>query len=247
MSSNKKRVVYAFPHLGASAAIYNSWVNLASEEKELLLKPIEMPGRGTLGSEEIVQDLDVLVSKLADDIHIHYSQLKEEVDEWITFGHSFGGVISIAVCQALEKKYGMHPAFSIISASPAPFLQKQENFHLLDDEQILQKVRDDKGTPDVLLNQPSIAKRIIKQLRTDYVIKSQFSDLKNLLVKHPLKLITALDDIDVPCEDVLAWKNHSSEEVSQVNIEGDHFAIYQHWDIVKYEMLHGLNSEQYAF
>jgi surfactin synthase thioesterase subunit len=247
MSSNNKRVVYAFPHLGAGAAIYNSWVNLASEEEELLLKPIEMPGRGTLGSEELIHDLDVLVGKLADDIHIHYSRFKGELDEWITFGHSFGGVISIAVCQALEKKYGMCPVFSIISASPAPYLQKEENFHLLSDEQILQKVRDDKGTPDVLLNQPSIAKRIIKQLRTDYIIKSQFSNLKDLLVKHPLKLITALDDIDVPCEDVLAWENHSSEEVFQVKIEGDHFAVYQHWDIVKYEMLREINSEQLVF
>lgn len=247
MNISNKRVVYAFPHLGASAAIYNPWVNLAGEEKDLLLKPIEMPGRGTLGGEEVIGDLGVLVSKLANDIYEHYCQLKDEIDEWITFGHSFGGVISIAVCCELEKKYGMQPAFSIVSASPAPYIQKQENLHLLTDEQILQKVRADKGTPDVLLNQPAIAKRIIKQLRSDYVIKSQFSDLKNMLVKHPLKLIMAIGDVDVPFEDVLAWKNHSSEDVSQVKIEGDHFAIYQHWDVVKSEMLEGLNSEQLAY
>lgn len=247
MNVDKKRVVYAFPHLGAGAAIYNAWANQANASDAILFKAMEIPGRGTLGAEENIQELDAFINKLADDMHFHYIQNESEIGEWITFGHSFGGVISVAVTQILEKKYGMSPAFSIISASPAPCVQQDEGLHLLSDEQILQKVRNDNGTPDVLLDQPLIAKRLIKQFRSDYLIKSQFSDLKALKVKQPLILITASEDFDVPCEDVLAWKNHSSEPVSHTEIEGGHFAIYKHWDVVRKKMLRGLSSKQVVF
>nr|WP_176705781.1 thioesterase [Pseudoalteromonas sp. SANK 73390] len=241
---DKKRVVYAFPHLGAGSAVYNAWSKRANTQSQLMLKAIEIPGRGSLGSEAHIQDLELLVNKLADDIHLHYVNTQEHISDWITFGHSFGGVISIAVCQLLERKYGMRPTFSIISASPAPSVQEQENLHLLSDEAILEKIRRDKGTPEAVLNQPLIANRLIKQLRSDYTVKSQFSTLKRLQVKQPLTLITASEDFDVPEKEVLAWQEHSTGRTYHIEIEGGHFAIYDNWETVKGEMMQGLALEQ---
>ncbi|MBQ4839742.1 thioesterase II family protein [Pseudoalteromonas luteoviolacea] len=244
MSVDKKRVVYAFPHLGAGAAVYNAWSKYAQEQSQLLFKAIEIPGRGALGGEAHIQELDELVNKLADALHLHYVSAQDQCQDWITFGHSFGGVISMAVNQLLERKYGMRPTFSIISASPAPCVQEQENLHLLSDEAILEKIRRDKGTPEAVLNQPLIANRLIKQLRSDYTVKSQFGALKHMRVKQPLTLITASKDFDVPERDVFAWQEHSTGKTKHVEVAGDHFAIYDNWDVVEREMLQGLVSEQ---
>ena len=230
MNANGNRVIYAFPHAGASASVYRPWLNPSHEGRNALLSPIDLPGRGSLAREASIQQLDKLVEQLAKNISQDFRLQKlAGITQWVTFGHSFGGVLSVAVTKQLELHHDMSPEFSVVSGSIAPCVQEYDELHTWTDEQILGKVKADMATPDAVLNIPALAQRIVAQLRSDYIIRSQ--------VDQPLTLISASADQYISRESMTAWKNHTSGQTSLIEIEGDHFAVYRHWDFIKQELL----------
>ncbi|MDX7999001.1 thioesterase [Xenorhabdus sp. Reich] len=242
MEINCRRVIYAFPHAGATTTIYRPWLNDLMATKAAILQPVAIPGRGHLAKEPEIHDLDLLIERLASDIWDDLQQKQTQGStEWITFGHSFGGVLSIAVGQAIVKNYGTSPLFGVISSSVPPHIQQKDERHQWTDEQLIQKVKEDQGTPEAILNEPALIKPIIRQLRSDYLIRSQFPQLNEIQVDYPLALISATQDIYVTLADMNAWKlytsKNTSHNTSHTRIEGDHFAVYRHWDAIKQILL----------
>lgn len=238
MKVNGNRVIYAFPHAGASASVYRPWLNPNHEGRNALLSPIDLPGRGSLAKEASIQQLDNLVEQLAKNISHDFRQKKlAGITQWATFGHSFGGVLSVAVTKQLAHHHDMSPEFSVVSGSIAPCAQEYDELHNWTDEQILEKVKADMATPDAVLNIPALAQRIVAQLRSDYIVRSQFVTLNKMQVDQPLTLISASADQHISRENMTAWKNHTSSQTSLIEIEGDHFAVYRHWDVIKQELL----------
>ncbi|WP_330961201.1 thioesterase II family protein [Photobacterium sp. 53610] len=237
MTSHKTRVIYAFPHAGASASVYRPFCKQHEAEGTTLLQPVEMPGRGVLAREPEVSNLEVLAGQLADTIFRDF-RLKQQqgIHGWATFGHSFGGVLSVVVTRVLSEKYGMHPAFSVVSGSVPPSEQPYDDLHLWSDESLLQKMRADQGTPDTVLNEPVLAKRFVGQIRTDFQIRSQFLQLKEMRVAQPLVLVSASDDPHVPEETIQAWQRHTTGGTTLIRLNGDHFAVYQHWPVIRQAM-----------
>ncbi|AOM41235.1 thioesterase II family protein [Xenorhabdus hominickii] len=234
MDTSNKRVIYAFPHAGATTAIYRPWLNDLTTTKAAILQPVAIPGRGYLAKQPEIHDLDLLVNRLASDIWTDFQQKHTQgITELVTFGHSFGGVLSIAVGQMLVKKYGISPLFGVVSSSVPPHLQQEDERHTWTDEQLIQKTKEDQGTPEAILNEPALIKPIIRQLRSDYLIRSQFPQLDDIQVDYPLMLVSATQDRYVSLAAMKAWKNYTSRDISLIRIEGDHFAVYRHWEAIK--------------
>ncbi|CAM3844276.1 thioesterase II family protein [Xenorhabdus thuongxuanensis] len=238
METNCRRVIYAFPHAGATTAIYRPWLTDLMTTQSAILQPVAIPGRGYLAKEPEIHDLDSLIERLASDIWTDFQQKQAQgITEWITFGHSFGGALSIAVGQAIIKNYGTSPLFGVVSSSVPPHRQPKDERHEWTDEQLIQKTKADQGTPEAILNEPALIKPIIRQLRNDYLIRSQFPQLGNIQVSYPLVLVSATRDSYVTLADMEAWKNYTSDDISLIHIEGDHFAVYHHWDVIKQILL----------
>lgn len=234
MNQQPHRVIYAFPHAGASSGVYAPWLRQLNNDPELRFQPVSIPGRGQLSRENGIEDLNLLAERLAEDIASDFTlQRAQGIRDWATFGHSFGGVLSTIVTQKLADKYQMQPQFSVISASVAPSVQPEDNRHQWPDEKILAKVRSDNGTPESILNEPAFARRLVTQLRTDYILRHQFLAWADLQVDQPLLLIAADDDAHVTPQMLQAWKNHTHAQCEQVTINGGHFVIYQHLDLVR--------------
>ncbi len=234
MNQQPHRVIYAFPHAGASSEIYAPWLRQLQNDPELRFQPVNIPGRGRFSRENGIENLNMLAERLAEDIANDFIlQRAQGVSDWATFGHSFGGVLSIIVTEKLANKYQMHPAFSVISASVAPSAQPEDTRHQWPDEKILAKVRSDNGTPESILNEPAFARRLVTQMRTDYILRHQFLTRCDLKVSQPLILIAADNDAHVTPLMLQAWRNHTHAQCEQITIKGDHFAVYQHLERVR--------------
>ncbi|OCQ52510.1 Linear gramicidin dehydrogenase LgrE [Photorhabdus australis subsp. thailandensis] len=234
MTTMPKRIIYAFPHAGASASVYRGWEDRLKEDGELLFKPIEIPGRDSLSREKVIDDLHQLSERICEEICADFAhRQKNGVTEWATFGHSFGGVLSFIVSAILADKYDMPPLFSVISGSIAPSVQPNDDRHLWTDEQIISKMRADNGTPEAILNEPSFARRLVTQLRTDYILRRQFLAFSDKKVKHPLIMVSADNDEHVSDEMQLEWQNHTTSTTRLISIVGGHFAVYSHFDEMK--------------
>ncbi|WP_089082861.1 thioesterase II family protein [Aquitalea magnusonii] len=232
MTMRPRRVVYAFPHAGGSAALYRVWQ--AQPWNDGLLVPVEMPGRGLRIRMPAMESLPELTAWLADKL---CADLRERqapgVAEWATFGHSFGGVLSVIVASEMNRRHGLTPRFSAVSASIAPGIQPDDARHLLSDEQILAMARADQGTPEAVLREPALASRVVAQLRCDYRLRRQFLAHRGLKVPQPLHLIGAEQDPHVSLAQLRAWEHHSEAGTALHTIPGDHFAIYRHWSRVR--------------
>ncbi|MBC3378413.1 thioesterase [Serratia fonticola] len=233
-SSAPKRIIYAFPHAGASASVYRAWLGRFKGDSNLVFKPIEIPGRDVLSREKAIDNLPLLVDRICADIHADFALHQQAgTTEWVTFGHSFGGVLSFIVSAALAENYAMRPLFSVISGSIAPSVQADDDRHLWTDDQIISKMRADNGTPESILNEPAFARRLVTSLRTDYILRHQFLEFVDKKVSQPLDVISADQDENVTEEMQAAWRNHTLATTQLHPIEGGHFAIYNYFDLVK--------------
>ncbi|MET1256269.1 thioesterase II family protein [Aliikangiella maris] len=228
-----RRIIYAFSHAGASASSYQPWINQLASDSLIRFIPLERAGRGKLIREKTFASLSELSKSLADYIYQDFQhQQPKGVKDWITFGHSFGGVLSFAVTNILQKLYKLTPTYSIISGSLAPSIQQPDDMHLWSDKKILERAKADSATPDKLLANPSFAKVIINQLRADYTIREQFLNLKSCKVNQPFVLFNGTRDPHVSMDMIKAWQNHTTSQTRLIEIEGGHFSIYQRWDLV---------------
>ncbi len=245
MVTSNKRIVYAFPHAGAGTGVYRHWCNRFSDTNTLVFNPVGIPGRDRLSREKIIDDLPTLANRICEDIYADFSQhQKTGIKEFATFGHSFGGVLSFVVSHMLAAKYGITPLFSIISGSIAPSLQPQDDRHRWSDDQILEKMRSDNGTPDSILSEPAMARRLVTALRTDYILRQQFLTYQATTVAQPLMLISAQKDEHITLQSQYAWQNHTRSSVSVTEIEGGHFAVYENFNIVSMLLMQS-RSEHY--
>ncbi|AJI93743.1 thioesterase domain protein [Yersinia ruckeri] len=234
MNLSSGRVVYAFPHAGAGTGVYRHWLSRFNDESKLVFSPVGIPGRDRLSREKVIDDLAVLASRISADIYADFTQRKKAgITEFATFGHSFGGVLSVIVSHLLADKYGMNPVFSVVSGSIAPTAQAEDDRYLWSDEKILEKMRADNGTPESILREPAIARRLVTALRTDYILRQQFLAYRDMRVEQPLLLISADKDEHVTAQMQLAWLNHTRSRVSVTEIQGGHFAVYDNFNTVR--------------
>ncbi|SEM01958.1 thioesterase II family protein [Xaviernesmea oryzae] len=228
MSTCNPRIAYAFPHAGGTATIYRRWIDQLGHDGPVTLFPMELPGRGSLIRQEPIHDLNRLVEnlgrKIIDDLNI---RRRYGVEDWIIFGHSFGGVLGYATAQFLSTRCGLTPKFVVLSASIAPNIQDYDGRHLESDQDIIARLRRDNATAPALLDHPAMCSRLVTQIRSDYLIRNQYKKLLGTTLNCPIKYIRALDDPHVPADCANAWRAFTTKSLEEITISGDHFAIYE--------------------
>lgn len=238
MTLAQERLVYAFPHAGANASLYRDWIDRVGDGSRLVFRPVELPGRGASVREYAIHDLPALAERLAADIHADWRARQDGAPrDWVTFGHSFGGVLSVVVSDVLANRYGMTPPFSVVSCSVPPCRQPMDDRHEWSDTRILKQALADGATPAAILNEPIMARQVLSQMRADYAIRHQFLAYHNLTVRQPLRLIAATGDEHVSEDIVRAWRHHTQTTTELTRIEGDHFAVYHHFPVVCRELI----------
>ncbi|NDL55831.1 thioesterase II family protein [Phytoactinopolyspora mesophila] len=213
--------LYCFPHSGATASVYRPWQTMAGPTTDI--RPVDRPGRGLRTREPAAASLSELVeacarevlADLADDPHV----------PWMTFGHSFGSVVSLATAAAVAEA-GRAPVRAIVSAGLPPAQHSAvDEAAGLDDEALLAQISDIGGTPKSLLGAGPVRDRILRHFREDHAIRSQFSRQRGLRVDIPLSIISARGDTYAPPDRMSAWAEHSTVPSEQVSVDGDHFAV----------------------
>lgn len=233
--SVKSCVVYAFPHAGATASIYQKWSrNLQQHHLDVELVGIELPGRGRLAKQEAILNLSDLIEYLASFIRTDFAvRQKNGAVSWMAFGHSFGGVLGYTVVSYLYHYFQLIPKTLVISGSVAPTVQSDDKRAAWSDEQIFRNIQKLGGTPSLLLNNETIKKQLIHQFRHDYIIRDQFKTFKHDAIYLKAHLIHARQDSFIDEQKLFAWQQHFSEQLDVTYIDGGHFSIYENFDVIK--------------
>ena len=211
--------LFCFPYAGSGASIFRDWQNHLPDDIEVVR--VQLPGRENRFTEP-------RFSKLPDVIAPLFDLIGEMADKpFYFFGHSVGALIAFELTRALQRNGSSVPFHLVVSGMRAPQLPRREELHyLMDDETLLQKLKEYNGTPKDLLQDTELMRFFLPQLRDDFAISETYEHIPGLPLRCPLTALGGDSDPNVSESDVASWFTNTNGQFRYLLFAGDHFFIH---------------------
>ncbi len=194
--------LFCFPYAGGSSFFYYKWKN---KLKNINVIPIEYPGRGSKMSEELLGDMDALVTNI-------YSEYIDDFSgSYAFFGHSLGAQVSFDLLHLIKQNAKQLPQQLFISGRKSPEKSGGDINYLLPDNELLINLQQLGGRVEHLLNDDELRQLYLPVLKADLDISQHCITART---QNPTKL-------DVPFA-ILAGKND----------EMDSFENMKDWELL---------------
>lgn len=231
--------LFCFPYAGGGGWVFRTW---RGEVPGVDVRAVELPGRGTRARETPLTNLPALVEQVAEAIQACAG------GPFAFFGHSMGALIAFEVARALRREGGIEPVHLFVSGREAPHVAGADpSFHALPDDELLQVLRDLKGTPDEVLENADLMQMLLPLLRADFALVESY----RYSVEAPLRCaITAYGgtvDATVRIERLEAWRDQTTAPFTVRMIEGDHFFLHDAASSLLRGIAHDLAPSTSAF
>lgn len=213
--------LFCFPYAGGSSLIYKDWQ--AYFGKKIIVKAIEMPGKGKRIIEPCYLSMDEAVKDILQNIE---SDLK--CGSYCLFGHSMGSRIVHCVLQEILDRQLPKPEHVFLSGSKPPHLKDEDkNTHLLPDDEFIEVLKDYGGTPAAFFENRELVDFFLPILRNDFKLAS-FSSPKDSII-DPFEIdITVLfgnNEDNLTSDEAEEWRQYTSKDFNIHCITGSHFFI----------------------
>ncbi len=211
--------LFCIPYAGGSASVYRPWTLAAPAWLQVV--PVELPGRGRLVKEPLPSSFLDLAGRIAEVIE----QASDK--PFAIFGHSLGALLAYQATTILAgKAETRQPRRLYLSGVTPPFLGKERRpLADMDEATLLKYLRAFEGTPDALLNDPSIRAFLLPILRADFRLVEQYRLADPLPLQTPLTVLQGKDDPATPYPDMLQWERAAAGDFLFRTYPGGHFFL----------------------
>lgn len=208
------RMVF-FPHAGASASIFSSWVELMPSNIEMFA--VEYPGRGGRISENAVCDPQNLINEIAHALELLPNK------PCIFFGHSLGGRLALAVSLIISKP----PIQLIVSGCTTPYLTRHNHFLRLTRNLMIDELIKSGMVNFSTFSDSDLLDYYLPLIRADMYLANQLVFSRETYCYFPILFYFGEDDPWLNEEDVEDWKRLTDGKFEQIKLPGNHMFIYQ--------------------
>jgi surfactin synthase thioesterase subunit len=212
--------LFCFPYAGAGTPVFRRWQEGMPEN--VLVHPVELPGRGGHVNSSPPRRMDSLIAVLSDAV-------APELDErFAFFGHSMGALVSFELARRLRDHGHPEPVALYVAAQPAPHLpNRQPRMHDLPDTQLRAELRRLGGTPPEVLSNDEFMALLLPTLRADLEVCETYTYIEATPLSCPIVAYGGAADPDVTEEDIKAWAQHTTGPFAYAMLPGGHFFIDQ--------------------
>lgn len=219
LSPTSRLRLFCLPYAGGSAAIYRAWIDALPAGVEVC--PVELPGRGA----RIAEPLFVDMAPLADAVS---QALRPCLDRpFAVFGHSMGAVLGLEVAQRLGARHGLHPRAMFMSGRNPPHIPlRVRTAHRMPDAELVEHLRELKGTPPAVLEHPELLELLLPLLRADFTVSETYEYGGGEPLDVPLVVFDGDGDLEVDHEQVDTWARYTRGAYRRHVFEGDHFFLH---------------------
>jgi medium-chain acyl-[acyl-carrier-protein] hydrolase len=212
--------LFCFPYAGGGASTFRSWAfNEITPTIEVC--PIELPGRGLRMKEEPFTRMLPLVQAIAPSLLPYCDK------PFAFFGHSMGGLISFELARLLRRDYGCNPSHLFISGRRAPQVpDPSPPIHTLPNSEFLEELRRLNGTPEAVLQNEELMQLLLPTLRADFAVLETYAYTPEPPLGCPITAFGGLQDQEVCCELLEAWREQTHAAFSRQMFPGDHFFLH---------------------
>tara|TARA_R100000306_G_scaffold54193_2_gene51330 strand:+ start:152932 stop:153678 length:747 start_codon:yes stop_codon:yes gene_type:complete len=210
--------LFCFPYAGGSAAAFLSWQALLPPSIQLCA--VQLPGRGARFTEPCETGFKPLITNLADVIR-HQSHLP-----FAFFGHSLGGLVAFELARECQRTSLPQAHHLFVSATNAPQHQPcRPDFDEIDDEHLIETLRDYNGTPAALLENRELMDLLLPAIRADFSLLNDYRYQTRDKLEIPLSVLAGRQDQHLIQAHLPAWQAETSAACHLRWFEGDHFYL----------------------
>ncbi len=230
--------LYCLPYAGGSAAIYSSWKNLLMPN--VVLKPIELSGRGKRFDESLYDSIDEAV----DDV---LSIIRDEISKtpYALFGHSMGGIMVYELAKRIQQEKLPLPLQIFISGKSAPNIPKERKvFSQMPIDEFRKEVLNLGGTPKEFFEHPELLELFLPILKNDFRLVETYRFIeKNEVLETNLIILLGKDD-DLTKQEGDGWTMLTNRECYIQYFDGGHFFLNEKTEEVVTIINKNLNNKQ---
>jgi surfactin synthase thioesterase subunit len=209
--------LFCFPFAGGAASYFYPFAAALAPQVEV--HAVQYPGRQDRHREPCLGTIPELARAVFDVV-------REAADQpYLFFGHSMGAIIAYEVARLLGSAGLPGPEWLLVSGQRAPSRQQPEDFHLRDDEQLVEELRTLGGTDPRWLEDRELLATILPPIRNDYRAIETYAYVPGPPLSCPVTALAADDDPYTSIPDVAAWREHSTEAFDLRVFTGGHFFL----------------------
>lgn len=211
--------LFCFPYAGGGALSFRTWSDSLPPTIEVC--PLELPGRGFRLKEPPLTQIKPLIEAIA------YALLPYLDKPFAFFGHSMGGLVSFELVRLLRREYSLNPSHLFVSGRQAPQIPVSKSpIHDLPEPEFLEELRRLNGTPEAVLNSSELMQLLIPTLRADFAVLETYVYAPEAPLDCPISAFGGLQDREVSCEELEAWREQTNAEFSLQMLKGNHFFLH---------------------
>ncbi|NKI19663.1 thioesterase [Paenibacillus dendritiformis] len=217
-----RMILFCLPYAGGTAMIYSSWRSRL--HSSILLRPVELPGRGKRFREANCDRLEEAVEDI-------YSRIAPDLaGPFALFGHSMGSLLAFELAIKIKQRTGLEPAQLIVSGRRAPHVKVESpKIHALPDDQFKEEIRMLGGTPDEILRDEDMFDVFLPALRADFKMIEEYCypTERSEKLDCGVHVLTGRGDA-IKEEHLAAWGELTTGTCFVTRFEGGHFFIHDH-------------------
>jgi medium-chain acyl-[acyl-carrier-protein] hydrolase len=212
--------LYCFAYAGGNASFFMGWQDRLPPDVEVC--GVQLPGRGARFGEAPFREMTCLVDALA-------PVLQRSIDRpFALLGHSLGALVAFEVARRLAARGAERPRHLYVSGCHAPqFRDPPKDYHLLDDDKLVEVLRDYNGTPPEVLADRQLVSMLLPSIRADFAIAETYRYQPSVQLDVPLTAWAGREEVRSSPEQVSGWAMESTGAFEQAWFDGGHFFIHQ--------------------
>jgi len=214
-------LLFCFPHAGAGASTYRSWLNTVPG---VTVVPLQPPGREARLREAPYQRMEPLVAELA-------AVVSEAAGDrpYAFWGHSLGALVAFETLRALRRRGDVEPVRLVVSGCAAPHQRFDDGPPVtgMTPAQLVAMLRRLGGTPDWLLADPELLEMIMPAIRADFEVKETYRYDAEPALSTPLTVLSSMGDPRASDAAQARWQELTTGSFTKRTVLGGHFALFE--------------------
>lgn len=214
--------LFCIPHAGGSTAYYSDFASRFADG--VLLRPLELPGRGRRCREPLATEMDALVG----DLMVGILPVARTA-RYALFGHSMGALLAFLCAVRLHEFGEPAPAALFLSACPAPTSQGapfEDSLRHIghSPDAVWQHATDLGGIPDEILGSPDFRKYLEPILHADFAAMRSWRSRDFSALPVPITVFLGRQDT-VSEQGGRDWARLTTRDFTLHYLDGGHFYL----------------------